>query len=108
MLPSLQLGQFHMEENLSNQVQVLTELSSNMLNKVERALGLVSDSARAQDEDAVRPAPILEDAFWNLVRDLILDQENASYEMSLRDTMNRLRQLVKEAIDFESINGQLR
>ncbi|KAJ5815768.1 hypothetical protein N7474_007545 [Penicillium riverlandense] len=96
MLPSLQLGQFHMDQNLSVQIQVITELSSDMLSKVERALGLVSDSGREQDADSVHTVPILEDAFLISIRDLILGQENSSYKMSLRDTMNRLCQLVKE------------
>jgi hypothetical protein len=96
MLPSLQLGQFHMDQNLSVQVQVITELSSGMLSKVERAIGMVSDSALEQDGDSVHTVPILQDTFLISIRDLILGQENSSYNMSLMDTMNRLRQLVKE------------
>lgn len=96
MLPSLQLGQFHMDENLAVQVQVITELSSNMLSKIEHALGLVSHSSREQDEDSIHTVPLLEDTFFISIRDLILGQENSSYKISLRDTMNRLCQLVKE------------
>lgn len=106
MLPSLQLGQFHMDENLSVQVQVITELSSNMLSKVDRALGLVSHSTREQDGHSVHTMPILEDTFFTSIRDLILVQENSSYEMPLGDTMDRLRQLVKELPGLEPNIGQ--
>lgn len=101
MLPSLQFGQFQMKGNLAVQVQVLIELSSSMLGKIDRALGFSSISPGEEDETEPSPGgSICEDRSFLAIRDLVLDQEQRSCEMSLKETMRCLQQVAKDPVSI--------
>lgn len=98
LLPSLQFGQFHMDGNLTVQVQVLIELGSNMLEKIERTLGLSCGSRRELGCEASPVSYILGDSPLASIRDHIVAQEQMSGGIPLRETMNCLRQLLKDPV----------
>ncbi|KAJ5084944.1 hypothetical protein NUU61_009523 [Penicillium alfredii] len=101
LLPSLQFGQFHMEENYRVQVQVLIELSSSILGKVERALSVPYSSVREQEGEESSPGgSIFETGVFASLRDLVSSQEQIECEMSLRETIKCLRQLVKDPVSI--------
>lgn len=98
LLPSLQFGQFHMDGNLTVQVQVLIELGSSMLEKIERTLGLSYGSSRETGGDASPVSYILGDSPLASIRDHIVTQEQTSGGIPLKETMNCLRQLLKDPV----------
>lgn len=98
LLPSLQFGQFHMDGNLTVQVQVLIELGSSMLEKIERALGLSYGSPREVGDETSPVSYILAESPLASVRDHIAAQEQASGGIPLKETMNCLRQLLKDPL----------
>lgn len=96
LLPSLQFGQFHMDGNLTVQIQVLIELSSSMLSKIERALGMPYGSLRDLHGDAICSGSVLEDNSLALIKNQIMTQEHVNCGIPLKETLNCLRQLVKD------------
>lgn len=99
LLPSLQFGQFHMDGNLTVQVQVLIELGSSMLEKIERTLGLSYGSPREIGGEASPVSYILGDSSLASIRDHIVTQEQAAGVIPLKETMNCLRQLLKDPVN---------
>lgn len=99
LLPSLQFGQFHMDGNLTVQVQVLIELSSSMLEKIERTLGLSHGSDREADGEPNPVSYILAGSPLVSIRDHIMAQEQIAGSIPLRETMNCLRQLLKDPVN---------
>ncbi|KAJ5526066.1 hypothetical protein N7494_012716 [Penicillium frequentans] len=95
LLPSSQHGQFHMEGNLTVQVQVLIDLSTNMLAKIERALGI---SCSETDECMGPVASVLASGPLTSVRDHIITQEQVECGIPLKETMSCLRKLVSDPI----------
>lgn len=100
LLPNLQFGQFHMDGNLTVQVQVLIELGSSMLAKIERALGMTQGPARETDGDISPVAYILDDSPLVSIRDHIMAQEQVMCGITLKETMNCLRQLLKDPVNM--------
>ncbi|KAJ6095427.1 hypothetical protein N7486_006173 [Penicillium sp. IBT 16267x] len=93
LLPSSQHGQFHMEGNLTVQIQALIDLSTNMLAKIEKALGM----SCSEVDGAVGPvASILASGSLTSVRDHIMTQEQIECGIPLRETMSCLRKLVND------------
>lgn len=97
LLPSLQFGQFHMDGNLTVQVQVLIELGSSMLEKIERTLGLSYGSPRELGE-ASPVSYILGNSPLASIWDHIVAQEPMTGGIPLKETMNCLRQLLKDPV----------
>lgn len=100
LLPNLQFGQFHMDGNLTVQVQVLIELGSSMLAKIERALGMAQGPARETDGEISPVAYILEESPLVSIRDHIMAQEQVMCGIPLKETMNCLRQLLKDPVNI--------
>ncbi|KAJ5579641.1 uncharacterized protein N7459_005626 [Penicillium hispanicum] len=98
LLPSLQFGQFHMDGNLTVQAQVLIELSSSMLAKIERHLGLSYGSSMDTAEDSSPATCILENSPLASIGDHILTQEQMAWGIPLKETMQCLRQLLKDNV----------
>ncbi|KAJ5202132.1 uncharacterized protein N7498_006795 [Penicillium cinerascens] len=96
LLPNLQFGQFHMDGNLTVQVQVLIELGSSMLAKIERALGMTQAQAREANGEISPVAYILDGGPLVSIRDHIMAQEHEMCGITLKETMNCLRQLLKD------------
>ncbi|KAJ5717597.1 hypothetical protein N7488_003243 [Penicillium malachiteum] len=92
LLPSLQFGQYNMEGNLAMQIQALMDLVSNMLEKIERALGVSQDSSG----DISSAPSILENALLASIRDNVMTQEQIECGVSLKDTLACLTRLVKD------------
>lgn len=102
LLPSLQFGQFHMDGNLTVQVQVLIELSSSMLAKVERALGMSDGSSPELDGEINPMAHVLVGSPLVSIRDHVnntMTQEQILCGISLKETMKCLRQLLKDPVN---------
>lgn len=100
LLPDLQLGQFHVNGNLTVQVQVLIELGSSMLVQIERILGMSQDPAREPDGAISPMAYILDDSPLAPIRDHIVAQEKVMCAIPLKETMNCLRQLLKDPVNM--------
>jgi hypothetical protein len=100
LLPSLQFGQFHMDGNLTVQVQVLIELGSSMLLKIERTLGMSPDPTRGPDGEIGPLAFITNDSPLLSIRDHILAQEEVICGISLKETITCLRQLLKDPVNM--------
>lgn len=95
LLPSSQHSQFHMEGDLTVQVQVLIELSTNMLAKIERALGM---SSSEMDGGMGPLASVLASGPLTSVRDHIMTQEQIECGIPLKETMSCLQKLVNDSI----------
>ncbi|KAJ5145388.1 hypothetical protein N7448_002780 [Penicillium atrosanguineum] len=100
LLPNLRFGQFHMDENLTVQVQVLIELGSSMLVKIERTLGMSQGSTREPDGEISTMRFILDESPLVYIRDHIMAQEQFTHGIPLRETMNCLRQLLKDPVNM--------
>ncbi|KAJ5894997.1 hypothetical protein N7495_006688 [Penicillium taxi] len=96
LLPNFKFGQFHMEGSLTVQIQVLIELSSDMLAKIERALGMSSGPCCEVDGESSPAVFIMENSPVASIRDLVMTQEHVTCGISLKETMSCLGQLVKE------------
>ncbi|KAF4964956.1 hypothetical protein FSARC_7183 [Fusarium sarcochroum] len=109
-LPSLQLGEFQMENNLTIQVQALIELSCSMLLRIEEALGVSTASGPGLSGEGVSAKTleshhcrnsIMRDPVAISLREIILSQErlhNAANEVgspSLQVVMNNLKGLLQ-------------
>lgn len=109
-LPSLQLGEFQMENNLTIQVQALIELSCSMLLRIEEALGISTASGPGLGRDGVSTKTlethhcrnsIMRDPVAVSLREIILSQErlhNAANEAgspSLQVVMDNLKILLQ-------------
>jgi hypothetical protein len=97
LLPKLHLGQFHMDENLAIQTQILVDLSSSMMGQIDEVLGLSSNDHQTQREREVHLPGLVGDRNWSTtLRDIVLAQEQDPGEMSLGDVMKCLLQLAQE------------
>ncbi|KAJ6104789.1 hypothetical protein N7523_011109 [Penicillium sp. IBT 18751x] len=96
LLPNLKFGQFHMEGNLTVQARVLIELGSSMLLKIERGLGMSQGNTQERDGELSTMAYILDDSPLVYIRDHITAQEKLTHAIPLKETMNCLRQLLKD------------
>ncbi|KAJ5758981.1 hypothetical protein N7520_006137 [Penicillium odoratum] len=96
LLPGLQYGQFQMDGNLTVQMQFLIDFSTEMLAKIEQALGMP-----CSDMDGVTSpvASILGSGPLASVRDHIMTQEQVQCGIPLKETMNCLRELLKDPVD---------
>ncbi|KAJ5727457.1 hypothetical protein N7493_005277 [Penicillium malachiteum] len=94
LLPSLQFGQYDMEGNLAMQIQALMNLVLNMLEKIERALGVSQDSSG----DISSAPSILENTLLASIRDNVITQEQIECGVSLKDTIACLIRLVKDTV----------
>lgn len=109
-LPSLQLGEFQMENNLTIQVQALIELSCTMLLRIEEALGVSTASGPGLSGEGVNGKTldshhcrnsIMRDPVAVSLREIILSQErlhNAANEVgrpSLQVVMDNLKRLLQ-------------
>ncbi|KAJ5634295.1 hypothetical protein N7528_002137 [Penicillium herquei] len=92
LLPSLQFGQYHMEGNLAMQIQALMDLVLNMLERIERALGVPQDITG----DISSAPSILENTLLASIRDNVITQEQIECGVSLKDTLACLTMLVKD------------
>ncbi|KAJ5721694.1 uncharacterized protein N7483_009628 [Penicillium malachiteum] len=92
LFPSLQFGQYNMEGNLGMQVQALVDLVLNMLEKIERVLGVSQDSSG----DMSSAPSILENSLLASIRDNVITQEQIECGVSLKDILGCLRRLVKD------------
>ncbi|KAJ5994262.1 hypothetical protein N7451_009986 [Penicillium sp. IBT 35674x] len=95
LLPSSQHGQFHMEGNLTVRVQVFIDLSTNMLAKIERALGM---SCSETDGGMGPVASVLASGPLTSVRDHIITQEQIECGIPLKETISCLRKLVSDPV----------
>lgn len=95
LLQSSQHSQFHMEGNLTAQMQVLIDLSTNMLAKIERALGM---SCSEIDGGTGPLASVLASGPLTSVRDHIMTQEQLEWGIPLKETMSCLRKLVNDPV----------
>ncbi|KAJ5646371.1 hypothetical protein N7490_002743 [Penicillium lividum] len=97
LLPGLQYGQFQMDGNLTVQMQFFIDFSTEMLAKIEQALGM-----SCSDMDGVTSpvASILGSGPLASVRDHIMTQEQVECGIPLKETMNCLRKLVKDPVDL--------
>ena len=100
VLPNLQFGQFHMDGNLTVQVQVLIELGSSMLAKIERTMGMTQGPARETEGEISPVAYILDNSPLVSIRDHIMAQEKVMCGIPLKETMNCLRQLLKDPVNM--------
>lgn len=104
VLPSLQLGGFHVPNNCSIQILVLLELSSGMLQMLQCSLGITSSSDGNNDigsarEDAGASGRVLDiDPIAVSVRETLLSQEvlrrareDSFGELSLKEVMDLVR-----------------
>ncbi|CAI7592253.1 unnamed protein product [Penicillium palitans] len=99
LLPKVRFGQFHLDGNLVIQVQSLVEFSSTMMGKFDQALKLRSSPAQPQDDRKFDPSETLRQKDWSTsIRDIVLEQEQHTCEMSLMEIMDCLRQLVKDTV----------
>lgn len=101
-LPSLQFGEFQLQNNLAIQVKVLIELISSMLLRIEETLGIsqstLSKRASLTETQSYRLS-ILNDPIAVSVREIILSQERMqggiySGELAFQDVLNNLKQLL--------------
>ncbi|KAJ5287934.1 hypothetical protein N7478_003620 [Penicillium angulare] len=97
-LPSIQFGQFHMNGNLAMQMQSLVDFSSNILAKLEQALGLSSGLPRGMEGNANPMATVLGNGVLTSVQDHIMAQEHMECGMSLKETMNCLRKFAMDSV----------
>jgi hypothetical protein len=101
-LPSLQFGEFQLENNVSIQVKVLIELASGMLQRIGNALGINTgpgpNGPRSPDDQNCR-LPFLNDPIAVSTREIILSQESMQGgihggDPPLADIMNNLKRLL--------------
>lgn len=95
LLPSSQHNQFHMEGNLTIQIQLLIDLSTNMLGKIERSLGM---SCSETDGGMGPVASVLASGPLTSVRDHIITQEQIECGIPLKETISCLRKLVSDPV----------
>ncbi|KAJ5156361.1 hypothetical protein N7492_009164 [Penicillium capsulatum] len=96
LLPSLQFGQLHMAGNLPAQVQMLTDIASNLLSRIESALGMSPGSHREVGSGMTTFETVQEDSPLALIKKQIMVQEHVECGISLQETIDGLRQLVKD------------
>ncbi|KAJ5671470.1 hypothetical protein N7507_000597 [Penicillium longicatenatum] len=95
LLPSSQHGQFQMERSLTVEVQVWIDMSTNMLAKIERALGMPCSD---MDGCTGPVASVLANGPLSSVRDHIMTQEQIEGGIPLKETMSCLRKLVNDSV----------
>ncbi|KAJ5206526.1 hypothetical protein N7491_002857 [Penicillium cf. griseofulvum] len=98
LLPKVQFGQFHLDGNLINQVQLLVEFSSTMMAKLDRALKLRSSSPQPQEDRGFDLETVCQKDWSTSIRDIVLAQEQDPCEMSLMEIMECLGQLVQDPV----------
>ncbi|PGH19021.1 hypothetical protein AJ79_00055 [Helicocarpus griseus UAMH5409] len=110
-LPSIKFGEFQMENNPTIQVQALIELSSNMLLRIEEALGISTSSGPGLSGGTVSSETleshdcrqsIMNDPVAVSLREIILSQEriqlaaNGVGDISLMNVMKKLKRLLQQ------------
>lgn len=96
LLPNLHFGQFHTDGGLATQAQMLIERSSNLLSEIERALGMSCGSVQELEGGMTPSEPVLGDSPMALIRKQIMAEEHLEYGVSLKETINCLRHLLKD------------
>ena len=96
LLPSLQFGQFQPEGRLGMQLYSVLDMSSDVLCKIERALG-ISYGPLQDNGDAVSVMSILDSGLLASIRDNVVTQEQIDCGVSIKDTIDRLRRLVSDS-----------
>jgi hypothetical protein len=102
-LPSLQFGEFQLENNVSIQVKVLIELASGMLQRIGNALGINTGpgpSGPLSPDGQNYRLPFLNDPVAVSIREIILSQESMQGgihggDPPLADIMNNLKRLLE-------------
>lgn len=102
-LPSLQFGEFQVENNVSIQVKVLIELASGMLQRIGNALGIntgTGSGGSTSPDDQNYRLPFLNDPVAVSTREIILSQESMQGgihggEPPLMDIMTNLKRLLE-------------
>lgn len=97
ILPSLQFGQFQQDGRLDMQLYSVLDLSSDVLGKIERALG-ISYGPLQENGDASSVMSILDSGLLASIRDNVVAQEQIDFGVSLKDTIDSLRSLVSESL----------
>ncbi|KAK0751375.1 hypothetical protein B0T18DRAFT_426023 [Schizothecium vesticola] len=103
ILPSLQFGEFQLENNVPIQVKVLIELTSGMLQRIGSAFGfnaVTGPGVPLSPDDHNYRLPFLNDPFAVSVREIILSQESMQGgvhggEPPLVDIMSSLKLLLE-------------
>ncbi|KAJ5928196.1 hypothetical protein N7466_007152 [Penicillium verhagenii] len=94
LLPNSHYGQFNMDRNITLQIHVLTDLCTNMLAKMELALGMscgeVDGDINPVTSDLGIGGPLAS------VRDQIMTEERNECSIPLKETMACLRKLVND------------
>lgn len=107
-LPSLQFGEFHLENNVSIQVKVLLELVSGMLQRIGNALGINNTESAApsgglftpDDQNYQYRLRFLNDPIAVSTREIILSQESMQGgihggDPPLADIMDDIKRLLE-------------
>lgn len=95
LLPSLQFGKFHMNGTFTAKVQVLIELSFNMLGNIDQSLG-ISDNAKEDLVGRSSSAPYTPDnGSLACLRDHVVAREYMVAGRALKETMQCLQTFVK-------------
>jgi hypothetical protein len=100
-LPSLQFGEFTLENNVIIQVKVLIELTSGMLQRIGNALGISTGSGSpSSPADRQYRLPFLNDPVAVSTREIILSQESMQGgvhggDPPLMDIMSNLKRLLE-------------
>ncbi|KAK0641434.1 hypothetical protein B0T16DRAFT_461498 [Cercophora newfieldiana] len=94
-LPSLQFGEFQLENNVPIQVKVLIELTSGMLQRIGNALGIAGSGASLSPDGHNYRLPFLDDPVAVSTREIILSQE--SMQGGVHGIMNDLKRLLERA-----------
>lgn len=102
-LPSLQFGEFRLQNNLGIQVKVLIELILSMLLRIEETLGISPGIASRQSSPTEKQnylLSILNDPIAVSIRELILSRERMqggiySGELAFSDIIGNLKQLLE-------------
>ncbi|KAK4035030.1 hypothetical protein C8A01DRAFT_38485 [Parachaetomium inaequale] len=102
-LPSLQFGEFQLENNVSIQVRVLIELTSGMLQRIGNALGINTGpglNGPLSPDDQNYRLPFLNDPVAMSTHEIILSQESMQGgihggDPPLADIMNNLKRLLE-------------
>lgn len=106
ILPGLQLGGFQLESHRNLQIRILMQVSIQMLDRIEAALGLPDDSGTAGRE-GVRGVGILEDSVSTALLEIVMKQEAMDCAEGvrggsklLRDTWKSINSLLKGRMAF--------
>ncbi|KAJ6151417.1 hypothetical protein N7470_007014 [Penicillium chermesinum] len=94
-MPTLNFGNFQIDGSLGSQMQVLIELSSSLIEKIEHALGM-SALQNSGSRSGMSPSSPVYSPLAS-VREHMMTPESINCGTMLRDTMSCLQQLVKDS-----------